>query len=434
MRPDAGARTPRYAAWALAVLFLAYVVAFMDRQILNLVVEPIKHDTGLSDTQISLLQGLSFALFLSIGGLPIGRLIDTRRRVTLLSFGILFWSLMTGLFGLTRAYGVMLLARIGVGVGEATMTPSAYSLLGDYFPPQRLGLAVGLYSMGSYIGSGLALVAGGAVLGLLPTGTMMVPVLGAMRGWQIVFLLLVPIGLATALIVATLSEPARRGDLPAPGWPTIRAYARDHGRAVLGVDLTVGLLNLAGYALMSWAPSLLVRNFGWKPGSAGIALGIVIILCCSAGTFGAGLAGDRWRARGASDGRLKVMAWATVAAIPLGIVAPLMPAPWLTLALFAPLLFCIAGGLGSGPATLQEITPNRLRGLQHAVAVLTANLIGLGLGPTAVALLTDHWFHDPARLGMAMAIVIPTALTGALLSALWTAPRYRQAQALMAGG
>jgi MFS family permease len=321
----------------------------------------------------------------------------------------------------------MLLARIGVGVGEATMTPAAYSLLGDYFPPRRLGLAVGLYSMGSYIGSGLALVAGGAVLSLLPVAPIAVPLLGAVRGWQVLFLLLVPVGLITALIVATLREPARRDDLLAADWQAIRAYAARHWRAVAGIDLSVGLLGIATYGLLSWLPSLFVRQFGWKPGAAGMAIGLIVILCCSAGTLSAGLLGDRLRRRGAIDGRLRVMAGAAITAVPLAIAMPLVPAPWLALTLLAPLLFCIAAGLGSGPATLQEITPNRLRGLQHAVAVLTANLIGLGLGPTFVALLTDKWFHDPARLGLSLAIVAPVALACAALLALATAAPYRRA-------
>lgn len=421
--------SPAYAAWALLVLFLAYVVAFMDRQALNLVVEPIKHDLGLSDTAISLLQGLSFALFLSIAGLPVGRLIDTRRRVTILSLGILFWSAMTGLFGMTRSFAVMLLARIGVGAGEATMTPSAYSLLGDYFPPHRLGLAVGLYSMGAFMGSGLALIAGGAALALLPAGPVLLPLIGAVRAWQLLFLMLVPIGLVAALLVASLREPARSGDTVPPDWAAVRGYVRRHWSLVLGVDLSVALLNFAAYALLSWAPSLFARSFGWKAASAGPAIGLLIIIFCCLGTLCAGLAGDWLRRRGVVEGRLNVMAAAAALGVPLAAAAPLMPTPQLTLVLLAPLLFCIAAGLGSGPATLQEITPNRLRGIQHAVAVLTANLVGLGLGPTAVALVTDHGFGAPARLGAALAIVVPAALLAAFVTALATRAPYRRLRA-----
>jgi MFS family permease len=420
------APSPLYAAWALIVLFLAYVVAFMDRQVLNLVVEPIKRDIGVSDVQISLLQGLSFALFLSIAGLPIGRLIDTRRRTTILSLGILFWSVMTGAFGATRLYLVMLLARIGVGTGEATMTPTAYSLLGDYFPPQRLGLAVGLYSMGSFIGSGLALVAGGAVLTLLPAAPTILPLIGAVHGWQMLFLLLVPIGLAAALLVATLYEPPRRDDHVVPDWAAVRGYVAGHWRAVLGIDLAVGLINLAAYALMSWAPTLFVRSFGWKPGAAGLPLGLLIILCCGAGTLFAGILGDWLIRRGVARGRLRVMAGAAILGVPLAIAAPLMPTPGLVLLLLAPLLFCIAAGLGSGPASLQEITPNRLRGLQHAVAVLLANVIGLGLGPTLVALVTEHALQGPTALARSLALVVPTALAAACIVAIMTAKSYNR--------
>lgn len=407
---------PRYAPYALAVLMVAYVLAFVDRQVLNLLVEPIKHDLKLSDTGISLLQGLSFALFLSIGGLPIGRLVDTRRRVTVLSMGIAFWSIATGCFGLTRIYAVMLLSRIGVGVGEATMTPSAYSLLGDYFPPRRLGLAVGIYSMGAFIGSGLAMILGGAMLGMLPKGDVSLPLVGAVRNWQAIFLLLVPIGLGVALWVASLREPRRGagGSDETPGWGEVRRYFAAHWRPILGVDAAVGFTNMAAYGLLSWTPAMMARTFQMGPAAAGWRLGWIVILACSAGTFAAGLAGDALRSRGRETGRLMVMAGALAAAIPLAIAAPLMPAPGLFLALTAALLFCLSAALGSGPATVQEITPGRMRGVQHAIAVLTANLLGLGLGPTIVALITDRVFARPAAIAWSLAIALPLMLLIAL--------------------
>ncbi|MES2095621.1 MAG: MFS transporter [Pseudomonadota bacterium] len=404
-----------YAVYALLVLMVAYVTAFVDRQILNLLVEPIKRDTGLGDTGISLLQGLSFALFLSVGGLPIGRLIDTRRRVTILGLGIACWSLFTGCFGLTRNYVIMLLSRVGVGVGEATMTPSAYSLLGDYFSPRRLGVAVGVYAMGSYIGSGLALILGSTILSMLPHGEVALPRLGNVRDWQAIFLLLFPVGLLVALWVATLKEPARRsiGDDAVPPLSEVWRYGRAHWRAILGVDLAVGFTNMAAYGLLSWAPALMGRAFHLAPAQAGWRLGLVIISACCCGTVVAGLTGDALRKRGLATGRLVVMLTSACCAAPFAIMAPLASGPTDFLALAFGLLFFLAAALGSGPATLQEITPNRMRGMQHAVAVLLANLLGIGIGPTAVALITDQVFHRPSGLPMAMAIALPVMLVGA---------------------
>jgi MFS family permease len=407
---------PRYAPYALAVLFVAYVLAFVDRQVLNLLVEPIKHDTGLSDTQISLLQGLSFALFLSIGGLPIGRLIDTSHRTRLLAIGIGIWSLMTGAFGLTHVFGVMLLSRIGVSVGEATMTPSAYSLLGDYFPPHRLGLAVGLFSMGGYFGSGLALILGSAALTLLPAHDMRAPLIGPVHPWQAIFLSLVPIGLVIAVWVATLREPTRRnGDATsAPDWRAMVAYFKAMWRPLLGVNLSVGFTVMAAYGLLAWAPALITRRYGLPPAQAGWRLGILLIVACCSGTLLAGVIGDRLRAQGLATGRLIVMSAALAAALPFAAMTPRAESFGWLLAGLAPLLFFLSMATGCGPTLLQEITPNRLRGVQHSLAVLAANLLGLGLGPTVVALATEHLFGGPSSVGISLSWILPLCLVSAL--------------------
>ena len=417
---------PGYAPYALAVLFVAYVLAFVDRQVLNLLIEPIKHDTGLSDTQISLLQGLAFALFLSIGGLPIGRLIDVGRRTRLLAIGIAIWSLMTGVFGLTRLFAVMLLSRIGVSVGEATMTPSAYSLLGDYFLPQRLGLAVGLFSMGGYLGSGLALILGSAALALLPSHDLAAPLIGTVHPWQVIFLSLAPIGLLVALWVATLREPARRdGAADPPDRRAVTAYFRMAWRPVLGINLTVGFAAMAAYGLLAWMPALITRRYGVPPVEVGWRLGTILIPCCCTGTLLTGLIGDRLRESGLVAGRLRVMSVALAAAIPFAAITPLAGSIGWSLAGLAPLLFFLAMAIGCGPALLQEITPNRLRGVQHALAVLAANLLGLGLGPTIVALVSEHAFGGGSAIGISLSWVLPICLTIALIISIVVPRAYR---------
>ena len=414
-----------YPPYALAILLLAYVVAFIDRQVLNLLVEPIRHDTGLSDTQISLLQGLSFAVFVSFGGLPIGRLVDTRRRTGLLAAGIVAWTLCTGAFGIVGSFAGMLAARVGVGVGEATMTPSAYSLIGDYFDDRRLGIAAAVYGMGAFLGSGLALVIGAGVLRLVPAGAVVLPVIGSIHGWQLVFLLLVPIGLVAAAWVWTLREPERRGAGPeAPGRVEIAAYFRRHGRAIFGVDAAIGFVTMATYGLLAWAPALLGRHYGLPPVEAGWRLGLVIIVACSAGTLGAGYAGDVLRRRGLAAGRLMVLATALAVAIPFAALAPRAATSNGFFALVAPLFFLLAAAIGSGPATLQEITPNRMRGIQHAIAVLASSLIGLGVGPTAVALVTDRVLGDPLRVGESLALVLPIMLAAGATSCLLSLRSY----------
>ena len=422
-------RPGRYAWFALVILILAYILAFVDRQLLNLLVEPIKHDLHLSDLQISLLQGLSFALVLSLAGLPVGRLVDLGVRTNLLGGAVVIWSVATAGCGLASGYLQLLLARMGVGIGEAAMTPSAYSLIGDYFPPRRQGIAIGLYSLGSHLGSGLALVLGAVAIRHLPESAVL-PLLGTVRGWQMVFLLLGLPGLAIGLLVALLREPARSsGAIAAPTLPDVLRWFRARAAPVVLINLAVATTAIATYGLSAWAPTFFHRSFGMAAGEIGGRLGLVTMLAGSAGTLSAGLIGD-WLVRaGREDGRLRVMASAATLAMPFVIAAPLMPnADW-SLALLVPAVYFLTVVIGSGPATLQLLTPPRLRGMQHAVAVLAVNLIGLGLGPTLVAFVTDGVLRDEARLGEALSITLPIALLISLLCALAAMRPYRRALA-----
>ncbi|WCM29491.1 MFS transporter [Sphingomonas sp. QA11] len=414
----ASTRSGKYAWFALAVLILAYVLAFVDRQLLNLLVEPIKHDLHLSDLQISLLQGLSFALVLSISGLPVGRLVDLGVRTRILGGAVAVWSLATAACGLAGGYFQLLLARMGVGIGEAAMTPSAYSLIGDYFPPRRQGIAIGFYSLGPHLGSGLALVLGALAIRHLPDSAVL-PLLGAVRGWQMVFLLLGLPGLVIALLVALLREPARSGDTTsAPPLAEVLRWFKARAAPVALVNLAVATAAIATYGLSAWAPTFFHRSFGMTAAEIGGRLGLVTMLAGSAGTFSAGLIGD-WLVRaGREDGRLRVMAGAGALAVPFVLAAPLMPSAGWSLALLVPAVYFLTVVIGSGPATLQLLTPPRLRGMQHAVAVLVVNLIGLGLGPTLVAFVTDTVLRDEARLGVALAITLPIASLVSMLCAL----------------
>src|SRR5271170_6841305 len=178
--PSQAATSMRYAWYVVIVLTGLYMLSFVDRTILSLLVGSIKRDLGISDTRIGLLQGLSFALFYTVMGLPLGRLADTRSRRNLIAAGVVVWSIFTSFCSASKSFWSLFLTRIGVGVGEAGLSPAAYSLISDYFPPEKLGLALSVYSMGLFIGSGLALLVGGATvdaLSHLPPVTL--PLLGA---------------------------------------------------------------------------------------------------------------------------------------------------------------------------------------------------------------------------------------------------------------
>jgi MFS family permease len=414
------ARQDRYGAYALGVLLLAYMFSFIDRQVLNLLVEPIKQDLRLTDIQISLLQGLAFAVFLSLAGLPIGRRIDSGARTPLLAIGVATWSLCTAAGGLARSFAPLFLTRVGAGAGEAAMTPGAYSLIGDYFTPRRLGLAIGVFAMGPYLGSGLAFLLGG-----LLAGAPGLPGLG-LKSWQVAFLVAGLAGLVPAAWVATLKEPPRRAGRDAPpSWSEVATFVQKRWKAVLPVNLAQAFAAMATFATASWAPAMLMRSFHTPPAEVGGELGLVSVICGAAGALSSGLIGDALRRRGLACGRLYVMIFGLAGALTAGGLLGLATSKAAVLVLAAPLLFSVTLALGSGPALLQEITPNRMRGLQHAFGVLTANMLGLGLGPTVVATVTDLVIKDETKLQLSLAICLPAILSIALALALAALRSYR---------
>jgi MFS family permease len=262
-----------YAWYVVGVLTLVYVFSFIDRQILNLLVRPIRRDLGISDTEMSLLMGFSFAVFYTFFGIPLGRLADTRSRRTIIAVGFAFWSLFTAGCGLAKNFGQMLLMRMGVGVGEAALSPAAYSMITDCFPPRRRATALSVYSMGIYIGSGIAFIIGGLVSKFATQQELwQLPVIGATRPWQVVFFIVGLPGVLLALLMFTLREPARRGakmntagQTTAPQIPLgeVLAYIRENWRTFLCHNMGFALLSISGYGSSAWVTTMFVRKYGW---------------------------------------------------------------------------------------------------------------------------------------------------------------------------
>lgn len=423
-------RTRLYTIYVVVVLILAYTLSFIDRQILSLLVEPIKHDLGLNDTQISLLQGLAFAVFMGLGGIPIGRLIDRYHRIRIIAIGIAFWSLMTAGCGLAKSYGGLLLCRMGVGLGESTLTPAAYSVISDSVPARRLGLAIGAYSMGVYIGAGLALIIGAAVISQLPVSEWIVlPLLGEMRPWQVVFIAVGLPGFLVALLVLTIREPVRHFAGEAQHYASLsqlKTYLLTHRAALGWLILCQSFAAMSSYTINAWAPSFFVRTYGWTIAETGYAYGLTIVASGISGVIAGGLIGDYLHARQVRSGRMQLMGIAMLFACPLALLAPLMANPYVALLLLGAITFFITLAIGTGPTALQEILPNRMRGTVSALAVLTVNLIGLGVGPTCVGLLTDYVFADAGRLNHALAVSVPCMMLLALLFSRLSLRPYQQ--------
>lgn len=406
---DGPAWPPRRTAWFVAiVLMLANTLAFVDRQALALLVQPIKHDLHASDTAMSLLYGLSFTLFYVGVGIPVARLADRSNRRNIIAASVFMWSLATAACGLARSFGTLFVARVGVGAGEAGFSPSAYSLLADYFPRERLASAMGVYQMGVYLGGALALLIGGVVAGMLPPeSTITLPVIGMVKGWHVVFLALGIPGLLLSLLILAIREPVRRGlvsDAGSVPLGTLFAHVLSRKAAYFGIGLGFALMILVGNGTGAWIPAFFGRKFGWTIAEIGARYGVVVFFCGTTGALAGGFCASWLHRLGFPRGNLLVALVGFVALVPLTIGFPLVPTPTLALAMIGAMNFFAGFNLGGGLAALQDLTPNRMRALVSAGYMLLANLVGGTLGPTVVALITDYGFRDPQRLPEAIAI------------------------------
>ena len=429
---------PKYAWYVVVVLFIAYTSSFIDRIIMSLLVEPIKRDLVLSDTQFSLLHGFAFAIFYTFMGLPLGRMADRANRRRIISWGIFLWSLMTAFCGLAKSFTHLFLMRIGVGVGEAALSPAAYSMISDYFPREKRGVPISMYSMGVFFGAGIAFILGGYVVQLMTGASeVIIPLIGSVRPWQVTFFIVGLPGILVLALMLTIKEPARRDVVTLsentesqPGEPSIRetlAFVRHNIRAYGAVLLGFALLATVSYGFFTWAPSFLIRTYGFEASKAGYSFGLLILVLGTCGTLLGGLLADRLLSRGKLDAKMRVAFYAGGATLVFGCIAPLMPSATLALLFLAPTIVSIGIPVGLGPAALNFITPNQLRGQVIALYLFGVNLIGLGFGPTFVAVITDYGFGDPAavRYSLAIIAVIISALAMIVIASGMSAYRAR---------
>lgn len=407
----------RYAWYVVGVLTLVYVFSFIDRQILNLLVRPIRRDLAINDTQMSLLMGFSFAVFYTFFGIILGRLADSRSRRGLIAAGFVVWSLMTAGCGLARNFVQMLLLRMGVGVGEAALSPAAYSLITDYFPKNRLATAISVYSMGIYIGSGLALVAGGSVAAFATAQESWdLPIVGATRPWQIIFFIVGLPGVLLSLLMYTVREPVRRGMRMVKGADgALRAakvpmrevfrYILENKTTFLCHNIGFALISFSNYGSNAWIPTFFHRTHGWHESTAGIVYGSIVAVFGTLGIVAGGRFADWMAERGYRDSSIRVGLIGSLLWFSTGVLYPLVPDGNLAAALTAPAVFFTSAPFGVAAAAIQQMMPNPMRGQASAIYLFVVNLIGLGIGPTAVAVTTDYVFRDDYAVRYSLLIV-----------------------------
>lgn len=429
----------RYGWYTAIVLMVAYTLSFLDRQILTLMVGPIKADLHITDTQFALLTGGAFALFYTAMALPMGWMADRYPRKWIIAAGISVWSLATGACALARTFPALMAARICVGVGEATLSPSAYSLLRDRFDDTRLPRAMSIYSLGIFIGAGTALILGGIIVGALATTPYVTfPLLGTYKSWHAVFLIIGPPGLLIALWVATLKEPARKKtiDKVDTGSFSLSVIGQFLGKwPLMGVSLFIGagFLSILSY-LDAWYPELFIRMHGWDAEQAGWVNGLASLTAGPAGMIFAGWYSSRCIARGQVDACIMM---ATVCAIGLsifGTLMPLMPNATLMAVMIWPIKFF--GGFNPVliPAAVQMIAPHNLRAQLGALFLLSTGILGTALGPIVPAAMSDYIIMDESKLNISIAIT--AAIVGPITAILLTVGRrqFRERVAAMRAG
>jgi len=421
--PAAREARESYARWGVVLLLgLAHLLSLMDRAFINLVLEPIRTSLRLTDTQMGLLVGPAFMVFYSVVALPLGRLADSWNRKSLIAAGVLFWSACTGACGLAKSYPMLLAARMGVGFGEAALSPAAVSIISDRFRREQIGRAVGIFTACGSLGGGLAYILGGMLLGWLEDGARL-PFLDSLEPWRAAFVLLTLPGLVLGLaILLLLREPVRQSKpgtaAEKPSWAATLAYYRAYPKATIA--LIVGFSAISIGANGAWIPTFMHREYGWELSRVGPAIGAISLSVNFVGVMVGGWLADRMRARGREDANVVIAIGALLLALPCDLLLPNAGDPYLTLALYAPAVFFMMVCFGVSTAAMPLVVPSHMRSQTVALYVLTANLVGQGLGPLIVALLTDKVFGYPEALRYSLtitpAVFIPLAIVCLLIA------------------
>lgn len=420
---------PAIAWYMVIVLMLAYILSFIDRVILGLLVGPIRADLGISETQMSLLYGAVFAIFYTGVGIPIAWAIDRYNRRNIIIAGVAFWSAMTALCGVARGFVELALARIGVAVGEATLSPGTYSMAGDTFPEKKLGRALSVFVIGLPLGVGLALIIGGLVIQFAsgsPEYTL--PLVGTIKAWQLTFFVVGIPGIFLALLMFTIVEPVRRksgNDVAKASVADTIRYLTGRWRAYFALIMGFSVLGMVMNVFQIYGVQYFVRELQVPLPEAGLRMGLAIGFFGTAGVLVGGWLTDRWRSAGRRDAALRVGLTAALALIPFAAGCTLLGDLTLSTLALAPIGFFTAFAFGAGATGVVVLTPPQMRAQASAIYLLFVNLIGIGLAPYLTAAITQYGFEDDLAVGKSCAIVAGSAACVAAALFAWGLPHFR---------
>lgn len=408
----------RGAWWMVLTLFLVYVLAWLDRLIISMMVAPIKASLALSDFQMSLVLGPAFAISYAIFGMPLGWAADNFSRRWVIFGGVLTWALATIACGFANSFGMLMLFRIFVGIGEAALLPAAYSLIADAFPRERVTMATSVFQTAGKLGSAMAFGVGGLVIAFAHSMEGLTwPGGGHHSYWQLTFMLVGVPGLLFMFLVFTFRDPGRRDSGPAPAASSrgeLIGFIRGNAALLGMVTAAFTCLAIIGYSMTSWVPTYMNRHFGWEPTRYGPALSLMNIF----GAFALVVVGrivDQLFARGMRDAHLRFYSWLILLLSPAIGYAFFASNPYVFLAMYALIQIITVPFIVYASALVALLAPSRLRGQLLGIFMFIFNIIGFGGGPAIVGALTDFLFKDEKMIGMSLAIVVIGGATASFL-------------------
>jgi MFS family permease len=403
---------PSHRYFILIILMIAYILSFIDRNIMAILVEPIRKDFNITDFEYGLLNGLAFSLLYTVLGVPIGWFADRSNRKNIMAVGTAFWSVMTFLCGVSSSFVTLFLARVGVGIGEAALSPPAHSLLSDYFEKDKLPVIMSIFTLGIPIGVGVSYSVGGWVYGLFAgQETVIVPMLGELKPWQATFMIVGAPGLIVAWFISKIIEPHRTGVMVSEAgdeslsFSEIFIFISANKRVYLSIYGAVASLAIMGYGFMMWYVAHMSRVYEVPAFEISKTFGLMYLVAGSLGTlFGAWFSGFLSK-KGYKDASVRVVTFVALLWLVPSILAPLMPNLAWGFIMAVPCVFFLNAYFGVAIASLQLITPNQLRAQVSALLLFMGNVFGLALGPMIIGFLSDQVYSDNLSLGYALSTV-----------------------------
>lgn len=398
--------SPGKAWWAVFILFICYTFSYIDRSILSLLVGPVKRDLGLADWQFGLLSGAAFGIFYATVALPLAYFADRKSRRAIIAWGVLVWSLATAACGFAQNFWHMFVARMGVGAGEAVLQPSAFSLIADLFTKEKRGIAYGIFAAGTPVGTGLAMIAGGAVVSWFDHFGNVMTFVGELRSWQLVFIAVGLPGLIAMALVMTIPEPRHtaKKTVAAP-FPEYLAFLRKNWVLFTLFFSGFPCMGMLTVAYGVWMPAHFMRNFGLSPAEAGMALGIATLIVGPMGGIAAGWTQRQFTLKGHRDAPLRMAMIGMIIGSTGKMIAPLMPTWEGAVAFFCVGLFFSPWPYVAGASLLPLVTPTTMRAQIAALYSFFVSIIAIMGGPVIVGLFTDFLFVNEHDVGKSMALL-----------------------------